>query len=247
MSSLRQSFAWALASSLVFAGSCSDVPAPLEPVASQALAKKKPPVPTPPPDTQPPPTNTPPPDTQAPAPPAFSVIELGPTHVNLAWSSTDVSTPILYRVERNGALVQYGFESSRTFAGLQPSTTYTFTGKARDGAGNWSGYSAPFTVTTAAADANDVTPPTAPAGVWAYLDGGGTEMLVYWGASTDNVTPQVAIVYHISVNGVVDNSAVGTTNSRVYGVAGDNVISVIAVDAAGNRSAAATFNIFIPF
>lgn len=230
----RQSWFFALASCLVF-GSCTDGPGSLEPVASQALAKKKPPA------------NDPPPDTQAPTPPAFSVLEAGPTHVALAWSSTDVSTPILYRVENNGALVQYGFESSRTFAGLQPSTTYTFTGKARDAAGNWSAYSAPFTVTTAAADANDVTPPAAPAGVWAYLDGGGTEMLVYWGASTDNVTPQVAIVYHVLVNGVVDNSAVGTTNARVYGVVGDNVISVIAVDAAGNRSTAATFNIHIPF
>jgi hypothetical protein len=247
MSARRQSFSWALASCLVLTGSCGDEPGPLEPVASQALAKKKPPTNPPPPDTETPPTNNPPPDTQAPTPPAFSVTALGPTHVTLAWSSTDLSTPILYRIERNGELVQYGFESSRTFAGLQPSTAYTFTGKARDGAGNWSTYSAPFTVTTAAADANDATPPTAPAGVWAYLDGGGTEMLVYWGASSDNVTPQVAIVYHVLVNGVVDNSAVGTTQSRVYGVTGDNVISVVAVDAAGNRSAAATFNIFIPF
>lgn len=137
--------------------------------------------------------------------------------------------------------------ASHRLAGLQPLTTYTFTGKARDNAGNWSEYSAPFTVTTAAADADDDTPPTAPAGVWAYLDGGGTEMLVTWGASTDNVTPQIAIVYHILVNGIVDNTAVGTTQSRVYGVAGENLISVIAVDAAGNRSAAASFNILIPF
>ena len=247
MSSLRQSFSWALASCLIVTGSCADAPGPLEPVASRALAKKNPPTNPPPPDSESPPTNSPPPDTQAPTPPAFSVLASGPTHVTLAWSSTDVSTPILYRVEKNGELVQYGFESSRTFAGLQPSTSYTFTGKARDMAGNWSGYSAPFTVTTAAADANDATPPTAPGGVWAYLDGGGTEMLVYWGASTDNVTPQVAIVYHVLVNGVVDNSGVGTTQSRVYGVAGDNVISVVADHAAGNRSAAATFNIFIPF
>jgi hypothetical protein len=235
MSRLRQSFTLAIASGLLLSSSCGDAPTPLEPVASRAAAKRKPP------------SNNPPPDTQAPTPPAFSIGELGPTHVTLAWSSTDASTPILYRVERNGVLVHYGFESSRTFAGLQPATTYTFTGKARDNAGNWSTFSAPFTVTTSAADANDVTPPTTPGGVWAYLDGGGTELLVMWGASTDNVTPQAAIIYQILVNGVVDNSAVGTTQSRVYGVAGDNVISVIAFDAAGNRSTAATFNIFIPF
>lgn len=234
MPALRKSFSWVVASCLVLTVSCTDAPDPLSPVASQAMAKKKPP------------SNSPPPDIQAPAPPAFSVVELGPTHVALAWSSTDASAPILYRIERDGQLVQYGFETSSIFAGLQPATTYTFTGKARDSAGNWSGYSAPFTVTTAVADANDVTPPTAPAGVWAYLDGGGTETLVMWGASTDNVTPQAAIVYHVLVNGVVDNSAVGTTQSRVYGVSGENVISVIAVDAAGNRSAAASFNLSIP-
>lgn len=234
MSALRQSFGWAFASCLVLAGSCTDTPVPLEPVSSEALARKKP-------------APLPPPDTQAPTPPAFSLGELGPTHVRLAWSSTDVSMPLLYRVERNGALVHYGFESSRTFAGLQPSTSYAFTGMARDGAGNWSASSAPFIVTTPAADPNDVTAPTAPAGVWAYLDGGGTELLVQWSASTDNVTPQVALVYHVLVNGVVDNSAIGTTEARVYGVPGDNVISVVAVDAAGNRSTAASFSIFIPF
>lgn len=236
MSALRRSGVWAVTSCLVFSASCTDAPTPLEPAASRAMAKKKPPA------------NSPPPDTQAPSAPAFSVTELGPTHVALAWSSADASAPILYRIERNSALVHYGFEASRTFAGLQPSTTYSFTGKARDNAGNWSEFSAPFTITTAAADASDVAPPTAPSGVTAYLDGGGTEMLVIWGASTDNVTPQVAIVYHVMVNGIVDNGAVGTTQSRVYGVAGqDNVVSVIAIDAAGNRSAATSFNIFIPF
>jgi chitodextrinase len=147
----------------------------------------------------------------------------------------------------NGALANYGFETAKTFAGLQPSTSYSFVARARDNADNWSAFSAPFTVTTTAADPNDVTPPTAPTGVWAELNGGGTEMQVLWVASTDNVTPQVAIVYHIFVNGALENGAVGKTQSFVYGVSGDNTISVIAVDGAGNKSSAGTFNIFIPF
>ena len=238
MSTLRQSLPWALAAScLVLTGSCRDVADPLDGENSQTLlARRRPPA------------NDPPPDTQAPTPPAFSVIEVGPTHVALAWSSTDASMPILYRVEMNGALSNYGFETAKTFAGLRPSTTYTFLARARDAAGNWGAFSAPFTVTTTAADLNDISPPTTPGGVWADLYGdGGREMQVMWVASTDNVTPQAAIIYHIAVNGVIDNSAVGNTWSNVYGVAGDNVISVIAVDAAGNRSAAGTFNIFIPF
>src|SRR5687767_13289935 len=124
----------------------------------------------------------------------------------------------------NLVLNNYGFETSKTIAGLQPSTTYSFRARARDMAGNWGEFSAPFAVTTTAADPSDVTPPTTPAGVWAALDGGGTEMFVMWGASTDNVTPQSAIVYQIAVNGVVDNTSVGRTDSRIYGVLGDNVI-----------------------
>jgi hypothetical protein len=245
----RQSLSFALAGSiLAVAFACSDpiVPTVESLDASAADARRRPPKPDPEPEPEPEPAPSPAPDTQAPTLPVFSTLEAGPTHINLAWSSTDASNPILYRVEMNGALNNYGFETSKTIAGLRPSTTYSFIARARDMAGNWSEFSAPFTVTTTAADPNDVTPPTTPAGVWAYLDGGGTEMLVYWGASTDNVTPQSAILYQIAVNGVVDNSAVGKTDSRVYGVQGDNVISVIAIDAAGNRSAAATFNIHIP-
>ena len=239
MSARRHSLSALTGAILVLAFACSEPTVPvLGPLdASTADARSRPPKPGP----------QPAPDTQAPTVPVFSVTEIGPTHIILAWSSTDASNPILYRVEMNGALNNYGFETSKTIAGLQRSTTYSFIARARDAAGNWSAFSAPFAVTTTASDPNDVTPPSTPSGVWAALDGGGTEMLVMWGASTDNVTPQSAIVYQIAVNGVVDNTAVGKTDSRVYGVAGNNVISVIAVDAAGNKSSAGTFDIFIPF
>jgi hypothetical protein len=84
--------------------------------------------------------------------------------------------------------------------------------------------------------------------VWADLYGDGSrELQVNWTKSTDNATAQVAIVYHVFVNGVLENSSVGIPQTSVYGVAGDNVISVIAVDVAGNKSAPGEFRLHIPF
>ena len=196
-----------------------------------------------------------PPDNQAPTVPAFAVTSLGTRHITLAWPSTDDSPFISYRVTRDGVPISSGWisESSRTFTLLQPGTTYTFTAQARDQfvnvpGGNLSAVSAPFSVTTKANDGSDVTAPTAPSSVWADLYGDGSrEMQFMWAASTDDVTPQNVILYEVYINGVLENSAIGKTQSSGYGVAGNNVITVVAIDEAGNRSAAGTFTIFIPF
>jgi hypothetical protein len=63
--------------------------------------------------------------------------------------------------------------------------------------------------------------------------------------STDNVTPQKVILYEIYVNGVHENSAIGTMQAVAYGVFGENVITVVAIDEAGNRSTAGRTTIFI--
>jgi hypothetical protein len=70
---------------------------------------------------------------------------------------------------------------------------------------------------------------------------------VTWSASVDNVTPQLAIVYQLFVNGVLENSSVGVTRTSVYGVAGDNLITVVAIDANGNRSTPGSVTVNIPF
>ena len=190
-------------------------------------------------------TVTLPPDVQAPTAPVLSLMNVGPNHATLSWRSSDDGPFIFYNVFRDGVAVATGTSAtSATFSGLQPATTYTFTAQARDNGINWSPVST-LSVTTAAADAPDTTPPTAPASVWAYLDGGGTEMLIMWSPSSDNRTPQANLVYQIYVNGVHENTAIGKTETRGYGVFGDNRIEVFAIDAAGNRSAAGVFNIFI--
>jgi hypothetical protein len=101
--------------------------------------------------------------------------------------------------------------------------------------GNLSAVSAPFTVTTKVNDGSDVTPPTQPSNVQAF-GYGDLEMQVWWTASTDAVTPQSVIVYEIYVNGVHENTAIGTNMTpSAYGVHGNNVVTVIAIDEAGQQ------------
>jgi hypothetical protein len=248
MSALRRSFSISLAASFFAAVACNDISRPEgveSPGQSPLYAKGG--KPKPPSDTTKPPggTTNPAPDVQAPTIPVFSVVEVGPNHITLKYSSTDASLPILYSVKREGDVSTLTFDSVRTYRALQPQTTYTFVAKARDMAGNWSEMSAPFNVTTTAPDPNDKTPPTAPTNVWADLWDGDIEIQVTWTASTDNVTPQTAIIYHMFVNGVLENSSAGVAQTTGYGVRGENVITVIAVDAAGNRSTAGSFTLFI--
>jgi fibronectin type III domain protein len=192
-------------------------------------------------------------DKEPPTVPVFTVTSVGTRHISLAWSSTDDSPWISYRVTKDGVQISSGWisETSRWFTLLQPGTTYTFTAQARDyfenvPGGNVSAVSAPFSVTTKPNDGSDVTPPTEPSPVWADSYGD-LEMQVTWAASTDDVTPQKVIIYEVYVNGLHENTAIGTTQTNAYGVRGDNVITVIAIDEAGNRSTAGRTTLFIPF
>ena len=193
-------------------------------------------------------------DNQAPTVPTFSVTSVGTRHISLAWSATDDSPWISYLVTKDGVRISSGWiaETSRTLTLLQPGTAYTFTAQARDRfvnepGGNLSAVSPPFTVTTKPNDGSDVTPPTQPSFVQAFSYGD-LEMQVWWTASTDAVTPQDVIVYEIFVNGVHENTAIGKNMTpSAYGVFGDNEITVIAIDEAGNRSVAGRTTLFIPF
>ena len=194
-------------------------------------------------------------DKQAPTVPTFSVTSVGTRHIGLTWSSTDDAPFISYTVTKDGVKISSGgftwiSETSRTFTLLQPGTTYTFTAQAKDrfvneSGGNLSAVSPPFSVATKVNDGSDVTPPTQPSNVQAFSYGD-LEMQVWWTASTDAVTPQNVIVYEIYVNGVHENTAIGKNMTpSAYGVFGDNEITVIAIDEAGNRSTAGTTTIFI--
>jgi chitodextrinase len=188
-------------------------------------------------------------DTEAPTAPVLSQQNVGPTHVSLAWSSTDNGPFIVYDVFRDGAAVASGTSAtSATFSGLQLSTTYTFTAVARDQAMNSSPVSAPLTVTTPAADAIDVTPPSAPAPVDVDIFySSSREVMVRWTASADDRDPHSLILYEVYVNGVHENSVTGKTEINAYLVGGDNKVEVFAIDTSGNRSAPGVDNVFMPF
>ena len=196
------------------------------------------------------------PDRTAPSAPAsLRATAITSSSVSLAWdASSDNVGVAAYRVLTGfgGEMTVPGTQTSLTWTGLTALQTYTFYAYAVDAAGNSSSVSNFVSVKlpapTAPDDPTDVTPPSAPTNVLAnsYNDGS-REMQITWSASTDNVTPQLAIIYHVYVNGVLDNSSQGITQASVYGVLGDNVITVIAVDANGNRSAAGSTTVNIPF
>ena len=80
-----------------------------------------------------------------------------------AASSSTTSTGVAgYRVYRNGTLVTTTPTTTYANTGLQPTTAYSYTVTAVDGAGNESGAAGPATATTLSLDA---TPPGAPTGL----------------------------------------------------------------------------------
>ncbi|WP_224365579.1 glycosyl hydrolase family 18 protein [Hyalangium versicolor] len=96
---------------------------------------------------------TPPPDTQPPSVVSgVTVTGKGPGSIDLAWTAaTDTVGVTGYEIflSTGTAAVATSTGTSVSVAGLAPETSYTFTVKARDAAGNRSAASAPVTATTA--------------------------------------------------------------------------------------------------
>jgi len=177
--------------------------------------------------------------------PVVTVTEVGVTHISIAWSSTGGRLTLRYLVFKNGVLDRQGTpETTATFYLLEPSTSYTFTIQAKDGA-NVSPTSVPLTVTTLPRNPNDVTAPSMPAHLREehYDD---REIHLSWDQSTDDFDLQRILRYDVYVNGVLGDIVVGSGQSLVYGVIGNNTIMVVAVDTAGNQSAPAIISVVLP-
>lgn len=173
------------------------------------------------------------PDTQAPtAPSGLTASGITQNSVNLSWTaSTDNVGVVAYDVYQGSTLIQSVAVTSASVTGLSASTSYTFSVKARDAAGNVSPSSNVLNVTTLAPP--DTQAPTAPTDLTAS---GITQTAVNlsWTASTDNVGVTGYDVYQGSavVQTVTSTSAavVGLTPNTSY------TFSVRAKDAAGNVS-----------
>jgi chitinase len=185
----------------------------------------------------------------APTKPVVGVLDVGPTHASLNWSSTDDGSTIWYTIYIDGEPVGTMNSKSGTFTcadvlvptgctPLDQETTYTFTIRARDVDGNLSPFSDPVFVTTDPADPNDQSPPTQPANVTAEAAGG--HLTVRWDPSSDDFALQRFIRYDVYVNGELRAVVVGQVSAEVEGDLGINDISVIAVDTADNESAPGT-------
>lgn len=173
-------------------------------------------------------------DTVAPTAPTLAASGTTQTTTNLSWSgATDNVAVTAYDVYKDG--VFFGSTTSTTFAvsGLTASTTYAFTVKAKDAAGNASVASNTVSVTTLA-PVVDTTAPTAPT-----LSASGTTLTatnLSWSGATDNVAVTGYDVYKDAV-------LLGSTATTTYAVSGltastTYAFTVKAKDAAGNISVA---------
>ena len=184
--------------------------------------------------------------------PVVSVGEVGANYAHISWTRAEDDGPYHYAHEvwLNGSLLyrsSYPRDVTNTVLRfLQPATAYTVQVRTYDFGNNPSPLSAPVSFTTLPANPNDTTPPTTPAGVFAYGFGdGSTETQLQWAQSTDDFDAQANIRYDIYVNGRWEDVVFGFGGPlTIYADFGDNLIEVFATDTAGNRSAPGTTRIF---
>jgi fibronectin type 3 domain-containing protein len=175
-------------------------------------------------------------DFMPPVPPTGLAAQAAPNSVTLTWSAAtdDSGDPPSYRVYRNGSFVATTAATTWTTTSVTVGSTYTFVVRGIDAQSN---VGDPSNAVSVAVPAPDTTAPAAPTGLTAVQQGVAAQLA--WAAGTDGVT-----AYEVSRDGVV----LGTTASpsftdatiaanRTYGY------SVVALDAAANRSPAATVSL----
>ncbi len=183
--------------------------------------------------TAPPPTG----DTTAPSgTPSLTATPASSSQISLAWgAATDNVGVTGYRVYRNGTQVATTASRSYVDSGLSPSTTYSYTVRAYDAAGNLGAASTTASATTIAAPpASDTMAPGIPPGLTGTATSS-SQVSLSWGAATDNVGVAGYRVYRGALQ-------IATTTARTHvdsGLAAGTAYTytVRAYDAAGNLGA----------
>ncbi|SEC81472.1 Por secretion system C-terminal sorting domain-containing protein [Tenacibaculum sp. MAR_2009_124] len=171
-------------------------------------------------------------DEEAPTAPVLSVSTVTTTSVLLTWSgSTDNVGVVSYDIYQDNVFVANVTTENYNVTGLTPSTTYMFTVKAKDAAGNESVFSNTVSATTED-EFVDEEAPTAP--VLSVSSVSATSVSLTWNGSTDNVGVVSYDVYQ-------DNVFVANVTTESYTVTGlepssTYTFTVKAKDAAGNES-----------
>ena len=178
----------------------------------------------------------PPMDAVAPSmPTALSKANLLPHSFTLNWAvSTDNIDVVAYEIYSNGVKILESTTNVFYFSDIPVNTTYVFTIKAKDRAGNLSTASASLTVTTPEVDTEA---PSIPTGLSA-TNTTQVSTIITWTASTDNLGVSEYEVFKNGVSiGVTPNlvmPASGLTANTTYN------FTVKAKDASGNVSAPST-------
>ncbi|WP_027378125.1 reprolysin-like metallopeptidase [Kaistella palustris] len=173
-------------------------------------------------------------DTVAPTAPTLSASGTTSSTTTLSWSgATDNVGVTGYDIYNGATLLGSTAAASVNVTGLSASTTYTFTVKAKDAAGNVSPASNAVSVTTLA-NTSDTTAPTAPTISASGTTSSSTNLT--WSGATDNVG---VTGYDIFKNSVLLAST-ASTSYAVSGLSASTSYSffVKAKDAAGNSSVA---------
>lgn len=185
--------------------------------------------------------SNPPSDTIAPsAPGALTSTGTTSTSVSLAWNaSTDNVGVTGYEIYNGSSRVATvpGSALSYTVTGLTANTSYTFTVKAKDAAGNLSNASNPVTVRTEGVIA-DTEAPSAPGNLHVMGTPTSSSVSLMWSPSTDNVGVAGYRIYNGTA--LVATVSGTTTDHVVTGLSANSTytFTVRAFDAAGNQSAA---------
>jgi len=180
-------------------------------------------------------TTATPPDTIAPTvPDGLTASNIGETAFDLSWNSATDNVGVSgYEIFQDGSSIGTLAATSQNISGLSPDTSYSYTVRAYDAAGNFSAQSAPLSVTTLAPPP-DTEAPSVPNNLIAS-DVTHVSFRVDWDPSGDNVG---VTGYNI----VLDGQFLGTTTSTNYlfenrASSTTYGVQVSAFDAAGNTSA----------